>query len=56
MGMGQTVTIGFIGPEGRWVPVSAKNPLPIDTGAIVTPSIPSENLTPSEDLLPKETN
>jgi len=28
MGSGPTVTVGFLGPDGEWVPVSADNPLP----------------------------
>lgn len=28
MGLGATATVGFLGLDGEWVPVSAENPLP----------------------------
>lgn len=29
MGMGPTVTLGFLDENGKWVPVSEDNPLPV---------------------------
>lgn len=45
MGMGPTVTLGFVGPEGEWVPVSVANPLPIGGGS----STPDEGTEPEEN-------
>lgn len=37
MGLGPTVTVGFLGPDGEWVPVSTENPLPTVASEDVEP-------------------
>jgi hypothetical protein len=55
MGLGPTVTLGFVGPDGQWVAVSADNPLPVvAVGSGAPLAIPSETLLPSNELLPSE--
>lgn len=40
MGIGPTVTVGFVNEQGEWTPVSAANPLPVPASAFPDPEPP----------------